>query len=41
MNSELSSKRGAVARILVWSGILIAAAVFWASVAFGLAAWIR
>ncbi len=41
MNSELPSKRGAVARVLVWSGILIAAAVFWISVAFGLAAWIR
>jgi len=27
--------------VLVWSGILVAAAVFWISVALGLAAWIR
>jgi hypothetical protein len=41
MNSEVQSRRGAVARVLVWSGILIAAAAFWISVAVGLAAWIR
>lgn len=41
MNSELQSRRGAVARVLVWSGILAAAAAFWVAVAFGLAACIR
>ncbi len=41
MNNELESRRGAVARVLVWSGILIAAAVFWISVAIGLAAWMH
>jgi hypothetical protein len=41
MNSEVQSRRGAVARVLVWSGLLIAAAAFWIYVAVGLAAWIR
>ena len=41
MNESTQSRRGAVARVLVWSGILIAAAAFWVAVAFGLAAWMR
>jgi hypothetical protein len=40
MNSEVQSRRGAVARVLVWSGILVAAAVFWIAVAVWVAAWI-
>lgn len=41
MNNEVQSRRGTVARVLVWSGILVAAAVFWIAVAVGVAAWIR
>jgi ABC-type lipoprotein release transport system permease subunit len=41
MNGETQSRRGAVARILVWSGILVATAAFWVGVALGLAACIR
>jgi hypothetical protein len=41
VNKPAWGKRGALVRVLVWSGILVAAAVFWISVALGLAAWIR
>jgi hypothetical protein len=41
MNSGVESRRGAVARILVWSGILAATGAFWITVVFGLAAWLR
>jgi hypothetical protein len=40
-DGSTQSRCGTVARVLVWAGILVAAAVFWISVAFGLAAWIR
>jgi hypothetical protein len=39
MNSGVESRRGAMARILVWSGILVAAAAFWIAVACALATW--
>ncbi len=41
MNSEFRSRRGVVARVLVWAGILVAATAFWIAVVCGLAAWIR
>jgi hypothetical protein len=41
VNGSTQSRRGAVARVLVWAGILVATAVFWVAVAFGLAAWMR
>lgn len=41
MNGAIQSKRGAVARVLLWAGILVATALFWVAVAFSLAAWMR